>query len=166
MPTPHRLDPASVVEHLPALYRAARAWTGSRDEAEDLVQDVCAHVLAKPRRVEGEDLHYLLRSMHNELQSRRRAAGRRPQTVELAEELDGSDHAGSRGTDPAAAAENADLVAAIAGLPDEFRDALVAVDVAGLSYGEAAELFGVPEGTVTSRLYRARDRLARQLARE
>ena len=68
--------------------------------------------------------------------------------------------------DPEAAAENAELVAAIAELPDDFRDALVAVDVAGLSYQEAARLLGLPEGTVTSRLYRARDRLARRLAGE
>jgi RNA polymerase sigma-70 factor, ECF subfamily len=160
MPAAHRLDPSSVVEHLPALYRAARAWTGSRDEAEDLVQDVCAHVLARPRRVTGDDLHYLLRALHNELTSRRRAAGRRPQTVELDEDLGGH----GRGGDPEAAAENAELVTAIAALPDEFRDALVAVDVAGLSYQEAARLLDVPEGTVTSRLYRARDRLARRLA--
>jgi RNA polymerase sigma-70 factor, ECF subfamily len=162
MPTAHRLDPDSVVDHLPTLYRAARAWTGSRDEADDLVQDVCAHVLAKPRRVAGDDLHYLLRALHNELTSRRRAAGRRPQTVALDDELAG----GGRGGDPEAAAENAELVAAIAALPDDFRDALVAVDVAGLSYQEAARLLDLPEGTVTSRLYRARDRLARRLAGE
>jgi RNA polymerase sigma-70 factor, ECF subfamily len=162
MPTAHRFDPSSVVEHLPALYRAARAWTGSRDAAEDLVQDVCAHVLARPRRVAGDDLHYLLRALHNELTSRRRSAGRRPQTVELDEELDGS----GRGGDPEAAAENAEVVAAIAELPDDFRDALVAVDVVGLSYREAARLLELPEGTVTSRLYRARDRVARRLAGE
>ena len=40
---------------------------------------------------------------------------------------------------------------------------LVAVDVAGLSYQEAAHMLGLPEGTVTSRLFRARDRLARRL---
>ena len=167
MSTPHRLDPESVVAHLPALYRAARAWTGSRDEAEDLVQDVCAHVLAKPRRVEGDDLHYLLRALHNELTSRRRSVGRRPETVELHDDLDpagGASGPSGRGADPQAAAENAELVAAIAGLPNEFRDALVAVDVAGLSYREAAQLLDLPEGTVTSRLYRARDRLARRLA--
>ena len=166
MPTAHRLDPSRVVELLPALYRAARAWTGSRDEAEDLVQDVCAHVLARPRRVTGDDLPYLLRALHNELTSRRRSAGRRPQTVELDEDLGGGGNESGRGGDPQAAAENAELVAAIAGLPDEFRDALVAVDVAGLSYREAARLLGLPEGTVTSRLYRARDRLARRLAGE
>jgi RNA polymerase sigma-70 factor, ECF subfamily len=154
---PHRLDPERVVEFLPVLYRTALAWTGSREEAEDLVQDACAHVLARPRLVTGDDLHYLVRALHNELTSRRRTASRRPQTVELDEELDG-------GTDdPAAAAEHAEVYAAIAELPEEFRDALVAVDVAGLSYQEAARLLGLPEGTVTSRLYRARDRLARRL---
>ena len=159
MTTPHRLDPERLVELLPVLYRTARAWTGSREDAEDLVQDVCAHVLARKRRVSGDDLHYLVRALHNELTSRRRTASRRPQTVELDEELDGG-----RGGDPEAAAENAEVSAAIATLPEEFRDALVAVDVAGLSYQEASRLLGVPEGTVTSRLYRARDRLARRLS--
>ncbi len=161
MPTPHRLDPERVVEFLPVLYRTARAWTGSREDAEDLVQDVCAHVLARKRLVTGDDLHYLVRALHNELTSRRRTASRRPQTVELDEELDGG--RGRGGDDPEAAAENAEVFAAIAALPEEFRDALVAVDVAGLSYQEAAALLSVPEGTVTSRLYRARDRLARRL---
>jgi RNA polymerase sigma-70 factor, ECF subfamily len=55
------------------------------------------------------------------------------------------------------------VYAATAALPDEFRDALVAVDVAGLSYEEAARALGVPEGTLTSRLFRARDRVARRL---
>jgi RNA polymerase sigma-70 factor (ECF subfamily) len=53
---------------------------------------------------------------------------------------------------------------AIAELPDDFRDALVAVDVAGLSYPEASRALGVPEGTLTSRLFRARDRVARRLS--
>jgi RNA polymerase sigma-70 factor, ECF subfamily len=162
MPTPHRLDPESVVGLLPVLYRTALAWTGSREDAEDLVQDACAHVLARPRLITGEDLHYLVRALHNELTSRRRTASRRPQTVELDEELDGS-RSGRGPDDPEAAAERSEVFAAIAALPEAFRDALVAVDVAGLSYQEAARLLEVPEGTVTSRLYRARDRLARRL---
>jgi len=160
MPTPHRLDPQRVADFLPPLYRAARAWTGSREEAEDLVQETFAHVLARPRVVLGEDLGYLMRAMRNTLTSRRRTASRRPQTVELQEELDAG--AGRR-DDPETAVENAEVLSAIAELPAEFRDALVAVDVAGLSYNEAARLLEVPEGTVTSRLFRARDRLARRL---
>ena len=52
---------------------------------------------------------------------------------------------------------------AIARLPESFRLALVAVDIAGLSYGEAARVLGAPEATITTRLYRARQRVAREL---
>ena len=157
---PHRLDPDRIVEHLPRLYRAARAWTGSREEAEDLVQETCAQVLARPRLVLEDDMGYLMRAMHNTLVSERRAASRRPVSTELDEDLEDSTPGRD---DTAEAAENREVFAAIAELPVEFRDALVAVDVAGLSYQEAARLLGVPEGTVTSRLFRARDRLAGRL---
>ncbi len=161
---PHRLDPDHVVEHLPRLYRAARAWTGSREDAEDLVQETCARVLARPRLVRGDDVGYLMRAMRNTLVSPRRAEARRPTTNPLDEELDDgiSERAAPR-SDAAQAIENAEVFAAISELPADFRDALVAVDVAGLSYQEAAAVLGVPEGTVTSRLFRARDRLARRL---
>jgi RNA polymerase sigma-70 factor, ECF subfamily len=161
MRVPRRLDPEHVVDHLPRLYRAARAWTDSREEAEDLVQETCALVLSRPRLIRGEsELAYLLHALRNTLISQRRAAGRRPATTPLVEELG----TGARSEDdPAEAAELREVHDAIAELPDEFRDALVAIDVAGLSYREAAQALGVPEGTVTSRLFRARDRLARRL---
>jgi RNA polymerase sigma-70 factor (ECF subfamily) len=163
MPVPHRLDPERLVDHLPRLYRAARAWTRSREEAEDLVQETVARVLARPRLVRGEgEISYLLRALRNTLISQRRAAGRRPATTALVEE---AAVAGRAGEDPAEAAEIGEVHAAIAELPDEFRDALVAVDIAGLSYREAARALGVREGTVTSRLFRARDRVARRLER-
>ena len=164
MRAPRRLDPERVVDHLPRLYRAARAWTASREEAEDLVQETIARVLSRPRVIRGDgELPYLLRALRNTLVSQRRTEGRRPATGPLAEELG----TGSRlQDDPATAAEAREVHDAIAELPQEFRDALVAVDVAGLSYDEAARAFGVPQGTVTSRLFRARDRLARRLAGE
>jgi RNA polymerase sigma-70 factor (ECF subfamily) len=158
---PHRLDPDRAVEHLPRLYRAARAWVRSREEAEDLVQETYARVLARPRFLRGEEeLGYLLRALRNTLVSQRRAASRRPRTVELAED---AAIAGPSGQNPADAAESREVYAAIHALPEEFREALVAVDIVGLSYGEAARALGVPEGTVTSRLFRARDRVARML---
>ena len=164
MRTPRRLDPEHVVAELPRLYRVARAWTASREEAEDLVQETCARVLARPRLLYGEDERgYLVRALRNTLVSQRRAAGRRPATVPL------DDDAPLRASDdsePAAAAERDEVYAAIAELPDEFREALVAVDVAGLSYDEAARSLRVPQGTLTSRLFRARDRLARRLDNE
>jgi len=162
MRAPRRLDPDRVVEHLPRLYRAARAWTRSREEAEDLVQETYARVLARPRLLRGEDdLGYLLRALRNTLISQRRTEKRRPVTTELLDET----ALGSRGSDdPAEATETRQVYAAIAELPEEFRDALVAVDIAGLSYPAAARALGVPEGTLTSRLFRARDRAARRLS--
>jgi RNA polymerase sigma-70 factor, ECF subfamily len=161
MRAPRRLDPDRVVEHLPRLYRAARAWTSSREEAEDLVQETCAHVLARPRLLTGEDeLGYLVRALRNTLVSQRRAASRRPAAAPLTDDLPLSAPARD---DPAEMLEINEVYAAIAELPDEFRDALVAVDLAGLSYQEAARALRVPEGTVTSRLFRARDRVARRL---
>src|SRR5205809_5261233 len=162
MRPPRRLDPDRAVEHLPRLYRAARAWTRSREEAEDLVQETYAQVLARPRMIRGEDeLGYLLRALRNTLISQRRAERRRPVTTELVDEA----ALGARASDdPAEASETRQVYAAIAELPEEFREALVAVDVAGLSYPEAARALGVPEGTLTSRLFRARDRVARRLS--
>jgi RNA polymerase sigma-70 factor (ECF subfamily) len=159
-----RLDPDRAVEHLPRLYRAARAWTRSREEAEDLVQETYARVLAKPRLLRGEDeVGYLLRALRNTLISQRRTEQRRPATTELLEESP----LGARASDdPAQASETRRVFAAIAELPDEFREAVVAVDVAGLSYPEAARALGVPEGTLTSRLFRGRDRVARRLSAE
>jgi RNA polymerase sigma-70 factor (ECF subfamily) len=161
MRAPRRLDPDRVAELLPRLYRAARAWTRSREEAEDLVQETAARVLARPRVLRGQDeLGYLLRAMRNTLISQSRTEDRRPATVPLIDEVS----VGARPSDdPAEVAEIRQVYAAIAELPEEFRDALVAVDVAGLSYGEAARALRLPQGTLTSRLFRARDRVARHL---
>jgi RNA polymerase sigma-70 factor (ECF subfamily) len=158
---PRRLDPDRAGEHLPRLYRAARAWTRSREEAEDLVQETYARVFARPRFLRGQDeLGYLLRALRNTLVSQRRAQSRRPQTAPFDEDVAVG---GRAGEDPAKEVERRQVYAAIDELPEEFRDALVAVDVAGLSYSEAARALGVPEGTVTSRLFRARDRVASRL---
>jgi RNA polymerase sigma-70 factor (ECF subfamily) len=161
MRAPRKLDPDRAVEHLPRLYRAARAWTRSREEAEDLVQETYARVLARPRFLRSEDeLGYLLRVVRNTLISQRRTEGRRPVTTELVDDV----AAGARADDPAEATETRQVYAAIADLPEDFRDALVAIDIVGLSYEEAARVLGVREGTVTSRLFRARDRVARRLS--
>jgi RNA polymerase sigma-70 factor (ECF subfamily) len=145
------------VELLPRLTRAARAWTGSQDEAEDLVQELCVRILARPRLLYGEDeLGYLLRALRNTLASERRAAARRPTLLALPDDAPLDD-------DPAQAAVQNEVYLAIAELADEFREALVAVDIIGLSYQEAARALQVPEGTLTSRLFRARQRLARRL---
>jgi RNA polymerase sigma-70 factor (ECF subfamily) len=152
-------------DHLDRLYRAAWALCGDPHDAEDLVQDAYARVLARPRFLRNEDdLGYLMRVLRNTHVSRLRLIARRPVTRQIGDHDD-------RLPDPSAqrrpdeALETAELFAAIAALPQPFREAIVAVDVAGLSYGEAARALRVREATITSRLHRARTRLVRELGK-
>jgi RNA polymerase sigma-70 factor (ECF subfamily) len=154
---PHVLDANRLGDHLDRLYRAALGLTGSAADAEDLVQDVCVRVLAKPRMVSDDDLGYLLRVLRNTFISNRRTAARRPATATAPEDLERFE--ATPIADPERAFEARQLYARIAELPDHQRDVLVAVDLIGLSYKEAAVNLGVPTGTIMSRLYRARQSL-------
>jgi RNA polymerase sigma-70 factor, ECF subfamily len=155
---PHVLDANGLGDHLDRLYRAALGLTGSPADAEDLVQDVCVRVLAKPRLVSGDDdLGYLLRVLRNTFISNRRTAARRPAMATAPEDLERFE--ATKIADPERAFEARQLYAQIAELPDHQRDVLVAVDLLGLSYKEAAESLDVPTGTIMSRLYRARQSL-------
>lgn len=157
---PRQLDPADLGDHVDRLFRAAWALCGSREDAEDLVQDTFALVLARPRFLRNDDdLGYLMRALRNTFVSRHRSAQRRPLTTPLPEGLDPVDR--SLGSRPESAVAVREVFAHIAALPEAFRDALVAVDVAGLSYAEAAKLLQTKEATITSRLYRARAQVAR-----
>jgi len=143
---------------LDRLYREAWALCGSSHDAEDLVQETFARVFARPRRLHREDeLPYLLTAMRNTYLTGLRTRERRPQTVELPAEA--SETLRSPRAGPEAAFEQRELLATIAALPPDFRDAIVAIDLVGLSYREAALLLGVPEATITTRLHRARQRV-------
>jgi RNA polymerase sigma-70 factor (ECF subfamily) len=118
-------------------------------------------VLAKPRRVSGDELAYLMRALHNTFLTSRRSASRRPRADVELELVAAPDPRGDQR--PEQAAETHEVFAAIAALSEEFRLALVAVDVAGLSYAEAADTLGTREATIASRLFRAREQVARAL---
>jgi RNA polymerase sigma-70 factor, ECF subfamily len=153
---PRELDPERLGDHLDRLYRAAWALCGSREDAEDLVQDTYIRVLARPRFLRREqDLAYLLRALRNTFLAGRRNLRARTVHVPLEEH-----HERDSGTGLEESLEQRRVYGAIAALQADFRDALVAVDVAGLSYGEAAGALRVPEGTLTSRLARARAQVA------
>lgn len=153
------LDPQALLRHVDRLHRAAWALCGSREDAEDLVQEMCARVLAKPRRLHGDDeLAYLMRALRNTFLTTNRTASRRP-SADVDIELVAAPDLRTE-YQPEAAAETHELFSAIAALPTDFRLALVAVDIAGLSYAEAARVLGTREATIASRLFRARDRLA------
>ena len=156
------LDPAQLGDHLDRLYRAAWALCGSRQEAEDLVQETYARILARPRLLRNEDdLGYLLQALRNTFLTQKRTERRRLRPGPLPEEFDLV--ADPQAREPQAALEAREVYAAVAALPADYRDVLVAVDVTGLSYKEAARALRIPEGTVMSRLYRARQQVVRRV---
>lgn len=160
-----QLDPEALGDHIDRLYRAARGLCGSREEAEDLVQETFLRVLRKPRILRSDDdLGYLLRVLRNTFISMRRAAARRPQATVGAEALEFVED--PMAAQPEARIEAEEVYAAISELPADFRDAVVAIDLIGLSYREAARALRVREGTITTRLHRGRQRIARALSDE
>ena len=83
---------------------------------------------------------------------------RRPRTTELGERAERRPR-----WDPEVTADVDALLRAVGDLPADFRDALVAVDLVGLTYREAARALRVREATLTSRLHRARMRVTARL---
>ncbi len=159
------LDPQSLGQHVDRLYRAAWGLCGSREDAEDLVQETFARVLSRPRMLHGDDeLYYLMRVLRNTFLTSRRTASRRPVTVATLDDVVAADPKPIGR--PEHAIEIQELYATIAELPEDFRLALVAVDVLGLSYREAARALRVREATITTRLHRARKQVARLLSDE
>jgi RNA polymerase sigma-70 factor, ECF subfamily len=150
------LEPDRLPDHIDALYRAAYALSGSRHDAEDLVQETFAQVLKRPRFVRNDhELGYLLRALRNTYSSRYRTASRRPLTVAFPDDF--------APPTPESGFDARQIMEAIAGAPPAFRDAVIAIDVMGLSYKEAARALRVREATITTRLHRGRQHVAQAL---
>ncbi len=155
-PGAHLLDPNRLPDHIDRLYRAAWALCGSRHDAEDLVQDTFANVLKRPRWVrDNNDIGYLLRALKHTYANRSRTAARRPATRQLFD-----NDAPSPDEERVDARE---LMQAIASAPAPYRDAVIAVDLVGLTYREAARSLRTREATIATRLHRGRQHVARQL---
>ncbi|MBV9006853.1 MAG: RNA polymerase sigma factor [Solirubrobacterales bacterium] len=158
---PRVLEPTTLPAHSARLYRAAYALCGSRDDAEDLVQETYARVLRRPRLLRrGDDIVYLLRVLRNTWISSSRAAATRPTTdgavdIELL-----ADH---RHGEAELTLELKAIYAAIRTLTEPLRETITAVDIAGLTYREAARALGTKPGTIMSRLFRAREKVAAQV---
>jgi RNA polymerase sigma-70 factor (ECF subfamily) len=157
-PLSRPLDPTVLPDHIDVLYRAAWALCGSSYEAEDLVQETFAQVLKRPRLLRSDNnVGYLLRALRNTHIARHRAAMRRPITVPLLE-TESNDRAEITGDFDAR-----ELMAAISAAPEPYRDTVVAIDVVGLSYRQAARHLRTCEATIASRLHRGRQHVARAL---
>jgi RNA polymerase sigma-70 factor, ECF subfamily len=153
-----RLDADSAIRHLDRLHAAALALCGNRADAEDLVQDTYVTLLRRPRRLTGNsELAYLMTMLRNRYIDECRSAARRQTTLGLYEVEDSPDpRAGLR---PDRVSEQREVLEAVHALASPFREAVVSVDVLGLSYKEAAQALDVPVGTVMSRLARGRERV-------
>ena len=159
------------------VYRVARHLVGSRDGAEDLMQEAYARAFRSWRSfTPGTNLRaWLLRILTNLNIDR----GRREQRAPDFQTLDGpSDYyladriAASEGED-ALESERVDqrlsqdtIVDALAKVPHDFRDVIVLVDIGDFSYADAAQILDIPMGTVMSRLHRGRRILKAELAKE
>lgn len=148
-------------EHIPRLRRYARALTGDRAQADDLVQECLTRAWEKLslwRR--GSDLRaWLFTILHNIFINELRRTKRRPELLDFDEE---SLEAPCRATQEDGLAMR-DLETALYNLPFDQRAVLLLVALEELSYEQAAKALDIPLGTVMSRLARARERLRLQL---
>jgi RNA polymerase sigma-70 factor (ECF subfamily) len=135
---------------------------GSRDLAEDLVQETYVKVLSRPRLLRREDdLGYLVKALRNTWYSHLREQRVRRAATEQGEQVPEELAARTSAGDPESSLEAGEVLDALARLPRPYREAVAAVDVAGLSYAEAARALGVRQGTIMSRVYRGREQVAR-----
>lgn len=158
------------------VYRVARRLVGTREEAEDLVQETYARAFRSWRSfTPGTNLRaWLLRILTNLNVDRGRKAQRSPdvQPLEegdyyLANKL--AESSGEQALEHERVVEQlsqGSVVDALSALPRDFRDVVVLVDIGEFSYADAAQILDVPIGTVMSRLHRGRRLLKAKLAEE
>ncbi len=157
------------------VYRVARHLAGSREEAEDLMQDAYARAFRSWRSfTPGTNLRaWLLRILTNLNIDRGRRKQRTPdmQPLEAGDYylVDRLEESGGPISDEERVDERLSqdsIVEALAEVPHNFRDVVVLVDIGDFSYADAAQILDIPVGTVMSRLHRGRRILKGRLAEE
>jgi len=158
------------------VYRVARHLVGSREEAEDLMQETYARAFRAWRSFQpGTNLRaWLLRILTNLNIDRGRKRQRTPETQPLEEgdyflynKLEAAVGDGDADEERVVERLSQDsIVSALSAVPHDFRDVVVLVDIGDFSYADAAQILDIPIGTVMSRLHRGRRVLKRELAEE
>lgn len=146
-----------IEEQIPRLRRYARALTGDRNRADDLVQDTLERAWGKLNlwRKDSDIRAWMFTIMHNLFVNQIR---QNPGTHTFVPLDDEALEIPVRATQNDGL-EMHDLMSAIHRLPDEFREVVLLVGLEQLRYEEVAQVLGVPIGTVMSRLSRGRERL-------
>ena len=149
------------IQHIPRLRRYARALTGDRARADDLVQDTFERALVKFHlwQPDSDMRAWLFTIMHNVYVNQLRS-NRSGMTIALDDET----VMPSMRATQSDRLELQDLQVALLRVPDEQREVLLLVGLEQMTYGEAAGVLGIPIGTVMSRVSRARERLRVLLA--
>jgi RNA polymerase sigma-70 factor (ECF subfamily) len=157
------------------VYRVARHLAGSREEAEDLMQEAYARAFRSWRSfTPGTNLRaWLLRILTNLNIDRGRKKQRTPDTQPLEEgdyflynKLEESNGPPQDEERVVERLSQDDVVSALSAVPHDFRDVVVLVDIGDFTYADAAQILDIPIGTVMSRLHRGRRILKRELAEE
>jgi RNA polymerase sigma-70 factor, ECF subfamily len=155
------------------VYRVARHLVGSREEAEDLVQETYARAFRSWRSfTPGTNLRaWLLRILTNLNIDRGRRQQRSPDMQPLEEgdyflynRLEAADGGSSDEDQVVERLSQNDVVTALSEVPHDFRDVVVLVDIGDFSYADAAQILDIPIGTVMSRLHRGRRILKKAMA--
>lgn len=144
--------------YLDRLYSYALSLSRDRDHARDLVQDCVVRVLGAARSPADERAYraWLFRILRNAfLDGERRRSRHLKQNAALGEEEPVPDHAG----DDRRLIDALTVRRGMARLSPDHREILALIEMAGFSYAEAAALLDIPQGTVMSRLSRARTAL-------
>ncbi len=162
---------ALVRRHQRRVFGLLLRMLGSREEAEDAVQDTFLNLHRHGHRFRRESRFstFVYRVAINAALNRRRSLGRRRSHSDAFSEAQAVGHLGpSAETDPESALAEDQLRTRLArelhALPEKLRAPVVLFDIEGLSYGEIAEVLQVAEGTVKSRIHRARQALRARLA--
>jgi RNA polymerase sigma-70 factor, ECF subfamily len=149
------------------LYRRALGYTRNAADAEDLVQETLLKAFKAYHKLCGEP-HFrawLLRIMRNTWISDYRSRLHRPVENLVGDVEDGVDTAISAEGQVFRQQLDPDVSAALGALSNAMRETLYWVAIEGMSYREVADIMGVPEGTVMSRMHRGRAGMRRSLGR-
>jgi RNA polymerase sigma-70 factor, ECF subfamily len=152
-----------IIAHLPRLRRFCRALTGTVHDGDDLVQAAVEKAMRNAEKfVPGTRLdRWMITIAHNHWRDDRRTLANRSIHSDFDAMIDMAGEDGVRTQEQRDS--DAKVRAAVADLPSDQRQLVALVLVEGLAYREAAELLGLPIGTVMSRLSRARAALAARL---